>query len=44
MIAQAGKGVNEMSKIDVPPLQLNELTRTFQLPVTTREHLLDWQT
>ncbi len=44
MIAQAGKGVNEMSKIDVPPLQITELTRSFQLPVTTREHLLDWQT
>jgi len=43
MLAQAGKGVNEMSKIDVLPLQLNELTRVFQLPVTTREHLLDWQ-
>lgn len=43
MIAQAGKGVNEMSKIDVPPLQITELTRAFQLPVTTREHMLDWQ-
>ena len=43
MIAQAGKGVNEMSKIDVPPVQLMELTRNFQLPVVTREHLLDWQ-
>ena len=43
MLAQSGKGVNEMSKIDVPPLQLNELTRVFQLPVTTKEHLLDWQ-
>ncbi|MEK7183578.1 MAG: DUF362 domain-containing protein [Patescibacteria group bacterium] len=44
MIAQAGKGVNEMSKIDVPPLQIIDLTRPFQLPVTTRDHLLDWQT
>lgn len=43
MIAQTGKGVNEMSKIDVPPLQINELTRPFQLPVHTRDHLLDWQ-
>lgn len=43
MIAADGKGVNEMSKIDVPPLQLNELTRVFQLPVSTKEHLLDWQ-
>jgi uncharacterized protein (DUF362 family) len=43
LIAQAGQGVNEMSKIDVPPVQLMELTRQFQLPVTTREHLLDWQ-
>jgi uncharacterized protein (DUF362 family) len=42
-IAQAGKGVNEMSKIDVPPVQLMELARSFQLPVTTRDHLLDWQ-
>jgi uncharacterized protein (DUF362 family) len=36
-------GTNEMSKIDVPPLQLNGLTRTFQLPTFTRDHLLDWQ-
>ncbi len=43
LIAQAGNGVNEMSKIDVPPLQLTELTRPFQLPVITKEHLLDWQ-
>ncbi len=43
MLAQAGKGVNEMSKLDVPPLQITELTRLFQLPITTREHLLDWQ-
>jgi uncharacterized protein (DUF362 family) len=43
LIAQAGMGVNEMSKLDVPPLQLNELTRPFQLPVITKEHLLDWQ-
>jgi len=43
MIAADGKGVNEMSKIDVPPLLITELTRQFQLPVTTKEHLLDWQ-
>lgn len=43
LIAEVGKGVNEMSKIDVPPLQINDLARSFQLPVHTREHLLDWQ-
>ncbi|MFZ2682264.1 MAG: DUF362 domain-containing protein [Patescibacteria group bacterium] len=44
LLAEAGLGVNDMSKIDVPPLQLNDLMRSFQLPSTTREHLLDWQT
>jgi uncharacterized protein (DUF362 family) len=44
MIAQAGKGVNDMSKIDIPPVLLMDLTRPFQLPIITREHLLDWQT
>ena len=43
MIAQAGKGVNEMSRIDVPLLIVTELTRTFQLPLSTKDHLLDWQ-
>lgn len=43
MIAQAGQGVNEMSKIDVPLLMVTELSRNFQLPLTTKEHLLDWQ-
>lgn len=43
MLAQAGQGVNEMSKIDVPPIVLMDLTRPFRLPILTQEHLLDWQ-
>ncbi len=42
-LAEAGLGVNDMAKLDIPPLQLTSLTRPFQLPVLTREHLLDWQ-
>ncbi len=35
-----GTGTNDMSKIDVPPLLLTQLTRKFALPVMTKERLM----
>ncbi len=40
-VASQGLGINDMSKIEVPPLLITELTRNFALPVTTREALRD---
>ncbi len=39
ILAERGVGNNDMSKIDLPPVLLLQLTRSFALPVTTRQRL-----
>lgn len=41
LLAQKEAGNNDMSKIDLPPVLLLQLTKTFSLPVTTKQRL--WQ-
>lgn len=40
LLGEQGLGMNDMAKIDLPPVLLLQLTRTFSLPVTTKQRLL----